>query len=145
MEQNANGATTLDYNKKYTATWLSPVEGGRVTSLYGNRINPVLDVEEMHNGIDIAIEKGNKAVAVADGIITETGKSETYGKYIKYSVSNEYSVMYAHLHKIKASKGDNVKKGETIALTGDSGLVTGPHLHYSIFYNGTSIDPLSLY
>ena len=68
--------------------------------------------------------------------------SSTYGNYLKYVTKEDYIVMYAHLSEAKVKIGSNIKKGQIIALTGDTGLVTGPHLHYSVFSADEAVDPL---
>ena len=119
--------------------------GGVITSLFGGRINPVLQTYEvLHNGIDFAADIGTPAVAVADGIITEIGSSPTYGLFVKYEIAGGYTVMYAHLSEAAATVGDIVPAGETVAFTGNTGLSTGPHLHYSVWKDGTLLDPIGL-
>ena len=126
-----------------TYTWQSPVTGV-ITSGFGYRTNPVLGTEELHNGIDIAADIGTKALAACDGVVTDTGRSPTYGIYVTFDTTDGYQVFYAHLSKALVQEGDRVKKGDVIALTGDTGLATGPHLHYSVFRDGKPLDPLSL-
>ena len=122
--------------------WRAPVDGV-VTSLFGARINPVLQtVEVLHNGIDLAADIGTPAVAVADAEITAIGESATYGLYVKYKTTDGYEIMYAHLSKTIAAVGEKVSRGGTIALTGNTGLTTGPHLHYTIWKDGNLLDPI---
>ena len=101
----------------------------------------MLDVWEFHNGIDIAVETGTEAVAVCDGRVIEIRKSETLGNVLVYETVNGYRVTYAHLNETIKEQGDFVKQGEVVALTGNTGLSTGPHLHYGIEYDGEYIDP----
>lgn len=115
-----------------------------ITSYFGYRTNPVLNKEDFHNGVDIAADIGTKALAVEKGEVTVTGESQTYGKYLKYKTTDGYVIMYAHLSEIKVKQGEKIERGQLVALTGDTGLVTGPHLHYSIFLNENPIDPLKL-
>lgn len=119
---------------------INPVEG-IVTSSFGKRINPALDKEEFHDGIDIGTKIGTEVFAVCDGIVTETGVSDTYGNFLKYK-SDDFEVMYAHLDKIAVKKGQNVKKGQAVAFSGNSGLSTGPHLHYSLKKDGEFVNPM---
>lgn len=101
-----------------------------------------MNKDEFHDGLDIAVPMKTEVKAVKDGQVTETGKSETYGTYIKYKTNDGYTIMYAHLAKNRAKKGNKIKAGEVIALSGNSGLSTGPHLHYSLWYNDKMIDPM---
>ncbi len=119
---------------------LNPVDGV-ITSSFGERKNPVLGVWEFHNGIDIAVEEGTDAVAVCDGRVVEIRKSETLGNVIVYETINGYRITYAHLKEILKQTGDLLRQGETVALTGNTGLSTGPHLHYGMEYDGQYIDP----
>ncbi len=112
-----------------------------ITSSFGERINPILSVTEFHNGIDISSEEGNGAVAVADGRVIEVRTSKTLGNFMVYETVNGYKITYAHLKSVNKSVGDLVKQGEVIAFTGNTGLSTGPHLHYGIKFNDEYIDP----
>ncbi len=78
---------------------------------------------------------------MADGVVTVTGFSETYGNYLYYETDSGFKIMYAHLKKILAANGARVSQGEALALTGNTGLSTGPHLHYSIWERDILIDP----
>ncbi len=82
------------------------------------------------------------------GVVKEVRKSETYGNVLVYEIisndiCSEVEVFYAHLDKILVGVGDRVKKGEVVAKSGSTGLVTGPHLHYSILIDGITINPLN--
>lgn len=101
----------------------------------------MLGVWEFHNGIDIAAEEGTETVAVCDGRVIEIRKSETLGNVLVYETINGYRITYAHLKEVLKHTGDLLKQGETIALTGNTGLSTGPHLHYGMEYDGQYIDP----
>lgn len=117
---------------------------GVITSSFGERINPILKVKEFHNGIDISAEEGTGAKAVADGRITELRYSDTLGNVLIYETVNGYEITYAHLKGYNAETGDLVKQGEVIAYTGNTGLSTGPHLHYGIKIRDEYIDPYKL-
>lgn len=119
---------------------------GVITSLYGKRVNPVLLTDELHDGIDIYNKVGTDVVSVAKGVVTEVRYSETYGNVLVYEIldhnrDTKIEVFYGHLDKILVSVGDNVLKGEVVGKSGDSGLTTGPHLHYTILIDDKSIDP----
>ncbi len=115
---------------------------GIITSSYGKRTNPVLKKEELHDGIDIACIIGTPVKAVANGQVIATGVSKTYGNYVKYTDDNGYTIMYAHLSKILVKRNDKIKQGQTVALSGNTGLTTGAHLHFSAWKDEVSVDPM---
>lgn len=96
---------------------------------------------QLHKGIDIGVPVGTGAAAIGDGIVTETGCSSSWGKYIRYRLKDGKVVLYAHLSKILKDRGDAVTQGEIIALTGNTGASTGPHLHFAVYENGISTNP----
>lgn len=104
--------------------WIEPVNG-IITSSCGERENPILQKMEYHNGLDIAVAENTQAVAVKSGIVTEVRNSETLGKVLKYETEDGYTVMYAHLNDVLVKKGENVKQGQIVAMTGNTGLSTG--------------------
>lgn len=79
--------------------------------------------------------------AIGDGIVTEAGSSPSWGNYIRYRLKDGKVVLYAHLSKTLKDRGDVVTQGETIALTGNTGASTGPHLHFAVYENGKSVNP----
>ncbi len=116
-----------------------------ITSTYGSRVNPVLDTSEFHNGIDIYGQVGDDVLAVADGEVVEVKKSESYGNVLIYKINNtdkEVKVFYGHLDKVLVKVGDKVKQGEVVAKCGKTGLVTGAHLHYTVYVDGETVDPI---
>ena len=125
--------------------WLFPVEGGVISSVFGERTSPIFGSEEVHNGVDIAVPEGTAVKAVADGKIVTAGISDSYGNYIVEEITPEYSALYAHLSKHEISEGAEVKKGDEIALSGHTGWATGPHLHLTVKKNGEDIDPMTMY
>jgi murein DD-endopeptidase MepM/ murein hydrolase activator NlpD len=105
---------------------------GVVTSLCGPRVNPVTGKKEFHDGVDIACPVGTDVYSTFYGTVEATGDSKTLGKYVRLAYSNGYSATYAHLSEVKVNSGDEVNQGDIIALSGNSGQSTGPHLHYSL-------------
>lgn len=130
----------LSWQKKQE-DWQNPVEG-IVTSSCGRRINPILKKAELHNGIDIAVPTGTEVTAVKSGTITTVRTSATLGKVVEYETKDGYRVMYAHLSKPLVQVGDEVKQGQAVAESGNTGLSTGPHLHYSLWDGAVLLDPL---
>lgn len=125
-------------------TFIWPVDG-RVTSLFGPRINPVTkEFQSLHNGIDIAAPEGTPVKATADGIAYPTFNDPTSGNYV-YIKHNGNSSSYAHLSGINIQKGQSVLQGDVIGWVGTTGRSTGPHLHFRVNNaQGVAIDPLSV-
>lgn len=136
-------ADIINYVKKEDnkQKWIEPVNG-IITSSCGERENPILQKMEYHNGLDIAVEENTEAVAVKDGVVTEVRNSETLGNVLKYQTEDGYIIMYAHLNNILVEKGETVKQGQVIAMTGNTGLSTGPHIHYSVWRGDMLINPM---
>ena len=129
--------------EKKQEEWISPVEGV-ITSGCGERMNPVLHKQELHDGVDIAVAVGTDVVAVKSGTVTEVRTSATYGKLLKYETEDGYEVMYAHLSKVLVEKGEEIRQGQVVAKSGNTGLSTGPHLHYSLWRKGELLDPMEV-
>lgn len=114
-----------------------------MTSTFGDRLSPITLVTEFHNGVDIAVPIGTKVKAVCDGTVTCSKHSASYGNYIEYQDSSgEFKILYAHLKKSFVHANQKIHKGQVICLSGATGYVTGPHLHYSIWLNDKLIDPM---
>ncbi len=114
---------------------------GTVTSDYGYREHPIYSGESFHAGRDIAADEGSPIYSVLDGIVTEAGTAEKAGKYIKILHSDGTETLYCHCSKLIAEEGDEVEKGDIIAHVGQTGLATGPHLHFEYHKNGKIADP----
>lgn len=114
----------------------------RVSDSFGTRINPVTGEKRLHNGIDLAAEKGADIVAAAEGTVYQTGFDGTYGNYIVlYHVLNGEFTYYAGCQDVLAEEGDSVAAGQKIATAGSTGRSTGPHLHFAVSRNGEYIEP----
>ena len=115
---------------------------GWLSSRFGYRISPFTGKKEFHKGLDIATRSGNPVIAPADGVVSRIVRNHGYGNLL--SLKHGYGLMtrYAHLQKILVKKGQYVKRGETIALVGNSGRSTGPHLHYEVHLNKVAVNPL---
>lgn len=127
--------------EKKREDWIDPVQG-IITSSCGTRENPILHKEELHDGLDIAVAEGTDVLAVKSGTVTEVRTSATYGKLLKFETTDGYEVMYAHLSEVLVKKGEKVKQGQVVAKSGNTGLSTGPHLHYGIYKEGELLDPM---
>lgn len=115
---------------------------GWISSDFGYRVSPFTGRREFHNGLDIANHEGTPIIAPADGVITYADNRWLIGNMI--TIDHGYGVLtrYGHLKKFLKKKGDRVKRGETIALMGNTGRSTGPHLHYQVRLNGVPVDPM---
>ena len=118
-----------------TGIFIKPLDG-TFTSGYGQRWG------RLHGGIDIANEIGTPIMAADDATVIFTGNCGTYGLLVKLDHKNGYITYYAHCSEIKVSVGDLVKKGDVIALVGNTGNSTGPHCHFEIRYDNVPKNPL---
>src|SRR5262249_32925369 len=121
-----------DYNKGYFAAIpaLKPMEGFYSVGEYGLRMHPVLGIFKTHEGLDIVNDVGTPVVAAGDGVVQMAGQSGGgYGISIVIRHGYGYQTLYAHLSKVLVRAGQHVVRGQIIAKSGKSGLVSGPHLH----------------
>ncbi|MEN8134763.1 MAG: M23 family metallopeptidase [Thermodesulfobacteriota bacterium] len=118
-----------------------PVNARRVTSKFGKRVDPINGQGGFHDGIDFSGKRGSEIRATADGKVAARGRNDTYGWYVRIDHGNGFTTMYAHNEKILVRWGTEVKRGEAIALLGNTGRSTGPHLHYEVRYKNRPIDP----
>ncbi|MCP4747127.1 MAG: M23 family metallopeptidase [Desulfobacteraceae bacterium] len=114
---------------------------GWVSSNFGYRISPFTGQKEFHRGLDIATKKGTPVIAPADGIISYAGKKWLMGNMLKINHDYGMTTRYGHLSKLLKRKGEKVKRGELVALVGNTGRSTGPHLHYEVRLNGVPVNP----
>jgi murein DD-endopeptidase MepM/ murein hydrolase activator NlpD len=123
----------------------NPISGSiSITSHYGDRVSPIDNEEETHTGIDIDAPVNTPVMAVMEGTVVEWKNDENYGLTILISHGNGCTTRYAHLSKIAEEAmepGEVVEKGQIIAYSGESGKVTGPHLHFEILIDGKTVDP----
>lgn len=125
---------------------LRPIEGVYSPESYGWRIHPVLGIRKFHEGIDIIADVGTPVYAPADGTIRLSGIYDGgYGVTVLIDHGFGYSTLFAHLSKVVARKGQQVKRGDLIAYSGRSGLVSGPHLHYEVRFNGIRRNPIDFF
>ena len=132
-------------NNKNFGKILWPVKSGKITSKFGNRNHPVLKSVKFHRGVDIAVSLGTPVYAGIRGIVTFAGKRGNYGNLIEIEGSDGIKVRYAHLSKIDVVAGQRVSDGEKVAETGNTGMSTGPHLHYEIIVDESPVNPLNFH
>ncbi len=121
--------------------YLAPLEGGRVTSGFSMRLNPVINRVQAHQGIDFAAPTGTPVRAVGDGVVDFAGWQNGYGNVIFIEHSRGHTTVYAHLSSMKVSRGQRVSQGQHIGGVGSTGWATGPHLHFEFRINGKHKDP----
>jgi murein DD-endopeptidase MepM/ murein hydrolase activator NlpD len=97
-----------------------------------------------HPGLDIAIGSGSYIRAAGAGQVLRTGEDSIYGRFLVLDHGQGYQTVYAHASMILVSRGEAVRRGEVIALTGSSGQSTAPHLHFEVLLDGLPVDPMSL-
>ncbi len=114
---------------------------GTVSSGYGYRNDPFTGVTRYHKGVDVAVSEGTEVRAAASGTVTASEYSGIGGHYIVLSHGNGTESYYGHLQTRTVSVGDRVEQGEIIGLSGKTGRVTGPHLHFQLSYNNRTVDP----
>ena len=119
-----------------------PASGGRLTSKFGPRRDPIRRRASMHTGIDVAGPRGTPVIAPAEGVITFAGTQRGYGKMIKIRHAFGFETVYAHLDRVRVTLGQRVARGDLIADMGNTGRSTGPHLHYEIRIDQEPVNPM---
>ena len=115
--------------------------GSCITSPYGMRYHPVTGVYKFHNGVDYAANAGRPIYASKSGIVTTATCTTAWGNYVVINHGDGFSTLYAHMTHYIVSYGEYVEQGQTIGYVGSTGYSTGPHLHFTIFYNGSTVNP----
>lgn len=121
--------------------WVMPIRYDLVTSGYGYRIHPIYGTKRMHHGIDLAAPKGRAIVASRSGIVTNASYESDAGYNVTINHMDGFASVYMHMTHYIVSKGDKVVAGQVIGYCGSTGASTGPHLHFGIYYNGSSVNP----
>jgi len=111
------------------------------SSGFGYRTHPVDGEYKFHYGTDFAANSGDEIIAFADGYVYAAGSNNSYGNYLILSHDGGFRTLYAHLSSFETTEGARVSKGELIGRVGQSGIATGPHLHFELLYNDTYINP----
>ena len=119
-----------------------PIKSGWLSSYFGKRTDPFTGKPANHTGIDFAGKLGAEIVAVADGVVTWSGDRYGYGVMVEINHGNGYSTRYAHNSENLVAVGEEVKKGQVVALMGETGRATGPNLHFEVLQNGRRVNPV---
>jgi len=125
---------------------IKPVRGAYSIRGYGMRVHPVLGIRRMHEGIDIITDVGTNIYAAADGVVRYAGRTRGgYGTVVEISHGYGYSTLYAHVSKALVRPGQTIRRGDLIAKSGRTGLVSGPHLHYEVRQSGRKMNPVDYF
>lgn len=115
----------------------------RLTSGFGYRIDPLYKTVKFHPGLDFSAPQGTPIYATADGVVQVAGNlGDGYGNHVIVNHGYSYSTLYGHMFRIKAKRGQRVKRGEVIGYVGNTGKSTGPHLHYEVTKGRKHLDPI---
>jgi murein DD-endopeptidase MepM/ murein hydrolase activator NlpD len=117
---------------------------GYITSRYGYRYNPFGGARQFHTGIDIGAAMGTPVHAAMAGRVSTAGYNETSGNYVIIAHHAGYRTLYAHLSVVRVKAGAYVRTGDRIGDVGSTGLSTGPHLHFTVYKNGITVNPTSV-
>ena len=115
----------------------------RISSHFNpKRVHPVTGRVRPHNGTDFATPTGTKVLSTGDGVVTRVGNHRFAGRYVDIKHGAHYKTRYLHLHRVLVRKGQTVTRGQTVALSGNTGRSTGPHLHFELHINGRPVNPM---
>lgn len=135
--------SSFELRKALGELFIYPIMG-RLTSPFGYRNDPFTGARSFHSGIDLAAPIGTSVKATLDGRIAETGFNRIFGNYIIITHDRGYQSLYGHLSAIYVKRGQYVTQGAIVGAVGNTGYSTGPHLHLSIYKNGSLINPFSV-
>ena len=117
----------------------------RMASGYKWRMHPILKIRKFHKGMDFTAPIGTPIYASGNGVVTRSGRSATFGRVVYIKHGYGYKTIYAHMSKIKAKRGQKVKRGDLIGYVGNTGRSVSAHLHYEIHKNGRALNPINFY
>ena len=145
--QTVQIAEKLNKNKQLYESLpaLKPTVGNYSIDGFGMRRHPILGVRKFHHGIDINCDYGTEVHSPGNGTVIAVERRAGFGLVVEVDHGFGYRTIYAHLSKAMVKRGEIVKRGQVIAKSGNSGLSSGPHLHYEIHHNGVSVDPTDFF
>lgn len=132
----------VERGTKIPPTYIKPISGGRLTSNFGRRSRPTRGASSYHKGIDWATPVGTAVMASSAGTVAKAGWGSGYGYVVYINHADGRQTRYGHLSKVLVSAGQSVSQGQKIALSGNTGVSTGPHVHFEILINGSQVNPL---
>ncbi len=133
----------VERGTKIPPTYIKPISGGRLTSNFGRRSRPTRGASTNHKGVDWATPTGTAVFASCGGTVAKAGWGSGYGYVVYINHPDGRQTRYGHLSKVLVSAGQTVSQGQKIALSGNTGVSTGPHLHFEILINGSQVNPLN--
>ncbi len=131
----------VERGTKIPPTYIKPISGGRLSSGFGYRKAPTKGASSYHKGVDWAIPTGTAVFASCGGTVAKAGWGSGYGYVVYINHEDGRQTRYAHLSKVLVKAGQTVKQGERIALSGNTGVSSGPHVHFEILINGKQVNP----
>ncbi len=134
-------AKVVERGTKIPPTYIRPISGGRKSSGFGRRSAPRRGASSYHKGIDWATPTGTAVYASCGGTVVKAGWGSGYGYVVYIDHEDGRQTRYGHLSKVLVTAGQHVKQGEKIALSGNTGVSTGPHVHFEILIGGVQVDP----
>ena len=143
--ENGSGQATIYVDGTVLRVFAQPVEGARLSSVFGRRTHPVYGNVRMHTGVDFAAASGTPVRATAPGRVSFIGWRGGYGRVVEIAHGSETTTRYAHLSAVPEglAQGQRVAAGDVIGRVGATGTATGPNLHYEVLVDGRPTDPLS--
>lgn len=132
----------VERGTKIPPTYIKPISGGRLSSSFGRRSRPTKGASTNHKGVDWATPTGTAVFASCGGTVVKAGWGSGYGYVVYINHPDGRQTRYGHLSKVLVSAGQTVSQGQKIALSGNTGVSTGPHLHFEILINGSQVNPL---
>ena len=133
----------VERGTKIPPTYIKPISGGRLSSGFGRRNAPTRGASSYHKGIDWATPTGTAVMASSGGTVVKAGWGSGYGYVVYINHADGRQTRYGHLSKVLVSAGQTVSQGQKIALSGNTGVSTGPHVHFEILINGSQVNPLN--
>ena len=133
----------VERGTKIPPTYIKPISGGRQSSGFGRRKAPTRGASSYHRGVDWATPVGTAVMASSAGTVVKAGWGSGYGYVVYINHADGRQTRYGHLSKVLVSPGQTVAQGQKIALSGNTGVSTGPHVHFEILINGSQVNPLN--
>lgn len=124
-------------------TYIKPLSGGRLSSTFGRRKAPTKGASTYHKGVDWATPTGTAVVASSGGVVAKAGWGSGYGYVVYINHPDGRQTRYAHNSKVLVSVGQTVSQGQKIALSGNTGISSGPHVHFEMLIGGSQVNPLN--
>ena len=145
QQGSSGGSSSGDGSSSAPASggWYNPLSYLYVTCAYGYRIHPITGAYSFHSGVDLSASVGQNIFAAKGGTVTEASYSSVYGYYVVINHGDGFSTLYGHMTNYAVYAGQSVSGGQVIGYAGSTGWSTGPHLHFTVYYNGSTVNPMA--